>query len=194
MSNSSVVPSETILKVKAIKSLLVEKGLISEETTDHIVDYFENKVGPRNGCKVVATAWTDPAFKERLLKDGTAAIKEFGFQGFEGAWLQIVENTDEVHNMVVCTLCSCYPWPVLGLPPMWFKSAEYRAQVVIEPRGVLKQFGIDLPEEKEIRVWDSNAEIRFLVLPQRPANTKGWSLEQLEKVVTRDSMIGTGLL
>lgn len=194
MSTHSAVPAETVLKVKAIKSLLVEKGMVSEEATDRIVDYFENKVGPRNGCKVIAKAWTDSAFKQRLMENGTEAIKEFGFQGFEGAWLQVVENDDEVHNMVVCTLCSCYPWPVLGLPPMWFKSAQYRAQVVIDPRGVLKQFGVDVSEDKEIRVWDSNAEIRYLVLPQRPESTQGWSVEQLEALVTRDSMIGTGLL
>jgi nitrile hydratase len=194
MSNNTVLPSATILKVKAMKSLLIEKGLIKEETTDQIVDYFENRVGPRNGAKLVAKAWSDPAYKQRLLENGTAAMNELGYSGVEGSWLQVVENTDDVHNMVVCTLCSCYPWPVLGLPPMWFKSAQYRAQVVIDPRGVLKQFGTDLPEHKEIQIWDSNAEVRFLVLPQQPAHTKGWSEEKLAEIVTRNGMLGTGIL
>jgi nitrile hydratase len=194
MSNNTVLPSATVLKVKAMKSLLIEKGLIKEETTDQIVDYFENKVGPRNGAKLVAKAWSDPAYKQRLLENGTAAMNELGYSGVEGSWLQVVENTDDVHNMVVCTLCSCYPWPVLGLPPMWFKSAQYRAQVVIDPRGVLKQFGTDLPEHKEIQIWDSNAEVRFLVLPQQPAHTKGWSEEKLAEIVTRNGMLGTGIL
>jgi nitrile hydratase len=194
MSNNTVLPSATILKVKAMKSLLIEKGLIKEETTDQIVDYFENRVGPRNGAKLVAKAWSDPAYKQRLLENGTAAMNELGYSGVEGSWLQVVENTDDVHNMVVCTLCSCYPWPVLGLPPMWFKSAQYRAQVVIDPRGVLKQFGTDLPEHKEIQIWDSNAEVRFLVLPQQPEHTKGWSEEKLAEIVTRNGMLGTGIL
>jgi nitrile hydratase len=194
MSNNTVLPSATVLKVKAMKSLLIEKGLIKEETTDQIVDYFENRVGPRNGAKLVAKAWSDPAYKQRLLENGTAAMNELGYSGVEGSWLQVVENTDDVHNMVVCTLCSCYPWPVLGLPPMWFKSAQYRAQVVIDPRGVLKQFGTDLPEHKEIQIWDSNAEVRFLVLPQQPEHTKGWSEEKLAEIVTRNGMLGTGIL
>ena len=194
MSNHDVLPSENALKVRAIQSLLAEKGLLDPQTSDAIVDYFENKIGPRNGAKVVARAWTDPAFKKWLLEDGTAAISGMGFSGAEGAVIHVLENTDAVHNIVVCTLCSCYPWPVLGLPPIWFKSAQYRSRVVIDPKSVLKEFGTELPPEKEIRIWDSNAEIRYFVLPQRPAGWEGLSEEQLAEKVTRDSMIGTTLL
>ena len=194
MSNHDVLPSENALKVRAIQSLLTEKGLLDPQTSDAIVDYFENKIGPRNGASVVARAWLDTEFKKRLLEDGTAAISEMGFSGAEGAVIHVLENSDAVHNIVVCTLCSCYPWPVLGLPPIWFKSAQYRSRVVIDPRGVLKEFGTELPPEKEIRVWDSNAEIRYFVLPQRPAGTENLNEEQLAARVTRDSMIGTGIL
>ena len=194
MSNHDVVPSENALKVRAIQSLLTEKGLLDPQTSDAIVDYFENKIGPRNGASVVARAWLDAEFKKKLLENGTAAISEMGFSGAEGAVIHVLENTDAVHNIVVCTLCSCYPWPVLGLPPIWFKSAQYRSRVVIDPRGVLKEFGTELSPEKEIRVWDSNAEIRYFVLPQRPAGTESLSEEQLAARVTRDSMIGTGIL
>ncbi|MEJ0230763.1 nitrile hydratase subunit alpha (plasmid) [Klebsiella michiganensis] len=194
MSNNDTLPSESALKVRAIQSLLTEQGLLDPETSDAIVDYFENKIGPRNGAKVVARAWTDSDFKRRLLEDGTAAISEMGYSGAEGAVIHVIENTENVHNIVVCTLCSCYPWPVLGLPPIWFKSAQYRSRVVIDPRGVLKEFGTELSAEKEIRIWDSNAEIRYFVLPQQPADSENLSEEQLSEIVTRDSMIGTAIL
>lgn len=194
MSNHDVLPSENALKVRAIQSLLTEKGLLDPQTSDAIVDYFENKIGPRNGARVVARAWCDSEFKKKLLADGTAAISDMGFSGAEGAVIHVLENSDAVHNIVVCTLCSCYPWPVLGLPPIWFKSAQYRSRVVIDPRGVLKEFGTELPQEREIRVWDSNAEIRYFVLPQRPGGTEDLSEDQLAAIVTRDSMIGTGIL
>ncbi len=184
---------DPVLRVKALESLLVEKGLVDPEALDALIDVFENKVGPRNGARVVARAWTDPDYKKRLLDDGSTAIAELGITGMEGADMMVVENTDEVHNVVVCTLCSCYPWPTLGLPPVWFKSAPYRARVVRDPRGVLSEFGLDLPDEKEVRVWDSNAEIRYLVLPQRPEGTDGMSEEELAELVTRDSMVGTNV-
>ena len=181
------------LRVKAIESLLAEKGLIDPKALDAMVDLFENKIGPRNGAQVVAKAWTDPAYKERLLDNATAAIKELGFSGLQGEDMVVLENTDEVHNMVVCTLCSCYPWPTLGLPPVWYKSAPYRARVVSDPRGVLKEFGIEVPETTEVRVWDTTAELRYLVLPKRPDGTEAMTEAQLATLVTRDSMIGTGV-
>lgn len=194
MSDHTVLPSDSALKIRAIQSLLTEKGFLKQEVSDTIVDYFENKVGPRNGAKVVARAWVDPAFRQRLLSNGREAIRELGFAGFEAATLHVVENTEQVHNVVVCTLCSCYPWPVLGLPPMWFKTAQYRSRIVIDPRSVLREFGTQIAEETEIRIWDSNAEIRYFVLPQRPANTGQFTEEQLAALVTRDAMIGTTVL
>jgi len=185
-----LVPSDLTLRVKALESLLVEKGLVDPAALDALVDTYEHKVGPRNGAKVVARAWSDPAFKQRLLADAGAAIAELGFLGYQGEHMVVLENTPKVHNMVVCTLCSCYPWPVLGLPPVWYKSSPYRSRAVIDPRGVLKEFGLELPEDVEVRVWDSTAELRYLVLPERPAGTEGLSEEALAELVTRDSMIG----
>ena len=182
------------LRVRAIESLLVEKGLVQPAALAAIVETYETKIGPHNGAQVVARAWTDPAYKARLLSDATAAIAELGFSGVQGEDMVVVENTPTVHNMVVCTLCSCYPWPTLGLPPNWYKSAPYRARAVIDPRGVLAEFGVDLPPEKEVRVWDSNAELRYLVLPERPAGTEGMSASALATMVTRDAMIGTGVV
>jgi nitrile hydratase subunit alpha len=186
----SVVPGDAALRVKALESLLVEKGLVDPAALDAIVDYYEHKVGPRNGARVVARAWTDPAYKARLLTHATAAIAELGYSGSGGAHMVVVENTPAIHNMVVCTLCSCYPWPVLGLPPVWYKSAAYRSRSVIEPRAVLSEFGLDLPEDVELRVWDSTAEVRYLVLPERPPGTEAMTEDQLAALVTRDSMIG----
>lgn len=177
------------LRVKALESLLVEKGLVDPKALDEIIDTFETKVGPRNGARVVARAWVDPAFKQRLLTDARAAIAEFGFYGY-GEDMVALENTPKVRNLVVCTLCSCYPWSVLGLPPVWYKSAPYRARAVIDPRSVLKELGSEVPDDVEVRVWDSTAELRYLVLPERPAVTEGWSEEQLAEIVTRDAMIG----
>jgi nitrile hydratase len=185
-------PSDTALRVKAIESLLTEKGLIVPEALDLIVETYETKVGPRNGARVVARAWTDPDYKRRLLQDSTAAIAELGYSGVQGEDMVVVENTPKVHNLVVCTLCSCYPWPTLGLPPIWYKSAPYRSRVVIDPRGVLDEFGLSVPETTEVRVWDSNAELRYMVLPMRPAGTEHLDEEQLAALVTRDSMIGVG--
>jgi nitrile hydratase subunit alpha len=179
--------------VRALESVLVEKGLIDPAAIDAIVETYETRVGPRNGARVVARSWSDPAYRERLLSDATAAVAELGYSGRQGEHLMAVENTPERHNLVVCTLCSCYPWSVLGLPPVWYKSAPYRAKAVIDPRGVLADFGVVLPEGTAIRVWDSTAELRYLVLPLRPAGTEGWSEEQLADLVTRDSMIGVGL-
>lgn len=193
-AHQNAPPSETAMRVKALETLLTEKGLVDPAAIDTLIELYESRIGPRNGAKVVARAWTDPDYKARLLKDGTAAIAELGFSGVQGEDMVVVENTDDVHNMVVCTLCSCYPWPTLGLPPIWYKSAPYRARSVSDPRGVLKEFGVDLPENAEIRVWDSNAELRYLVLPQRPAGTEGMSEEQLAELVTRDSMIGTAVV
>ena len=184
------VPSDLTLRVKALESLLVEKGLVDPAALDALVDTYENKVGPRNGARVVARAWVDPAYKTRLLADATAAIGEFGFSGRQGEHMMVVENTPAVHNMIVCTLCSCYPWPVLGLPPVWYKSAPYRSRAVIDPRGVLREFGVDLPEDVEVRVWDSTAELRYLVLPERPAGTGHLSEDELAALVTRDAMVG----
>ena len=184
--------SETVLRVKALESLLVEKGLVDPAALDAMVDAYENKIGPRNGAKVVARAWTDPVYKARLMADATAAIAELGYSGAQGEHMVVVENTPAVHNMVVCTLCSCYPWPTLGLPPVWYKSAPYRSRSVIDPRGVLSEFGVTIPDDVEVRVWDSTAEIRYLVLPERPAGTEGMSEDALAALVTRDTMIGVG--
>ena len=181
------------LKVRTLESLLVEKGYVDPGALDEIVETYETRVGPRNGAAVVAKAWSDPAYLERLRENATTAIGELGFTGRQGEHMRIVENTPQIHNMVVCTLCSCYPWPVLGLPPVWYKSAPYRSRAVSEPEKVLSEFGVTLPEGKTIRVWDSTAEMRYLVIPERPAGTKGWREEQLAELVTRDSMIGTGL-
>jgi len=185
-------PNDSALRVKALESLLIEKGFIDGATVDAVVETYKHKVGPQNGAKVVAKAWVDPAYKARLLANATAAIAELGFSGVQGEDMAIVANTPLVHNVVVCTLCSCYPWPVLGLPPSWYKAAPYRARAVIDPRGVLAEFGLEIPATKEIRVWDTTAELRYMVLPERPEGTKGFSEEQLAEIVTRDSMIGTG--
>jgi nitrile hydratase len=193
-AHPSVPESDAALRVRALESLLVEKGLIDPKALDALVDTYETKIGPRNGAKVVARAWVDPAYKQRLLQDATAAIKEFGFSGLQGEDMVVLENTDEVHNVVVCTLCSCYPWPTLGLPPVWYKSAPYRARVVSEPRSVLKEFGTELPETVEVRTWDTTAELRYLVLPQRPPGTDQLNEDQLADLVTRDSMIGVTVL
>jgi|TARA_B100000745_G_scaffold150864_1_gene98659 nitrile hydratase len=184
------VPSDPELRVKALESLLVEKGLVDPVALDVLVDAFENKVGPRNGAKVVARAWVDSDYKQRLLDDGTAAIAEFGYSGGQGEKLTVVENTSSVHNVIVCTLCSCYPWPVLGLPPTWYKSAAYRSRTVIDPRGVLTEMGLDLLSGVEVRVWDSNAASRYFVLPERPEGTEAMGEADLAELVTRDSMIG----
>lgn len=186
-------PSEIELRVKALESLLVEKGLVNPATLDAIIDTYEHKVGPQNGAQVVAKAWADPEFKQRLMQDATTAVAELGFAGRQGEHLQVVENSEEVHNLVVCTLCSCYPWTVLGLPPAWYKSAPYRARAVSEPRAVLKEFGTELADDVTIRVWDSTSEMRYLVLPQRPANTEDWSEQALRKLVSRNAMIGVEL-
>jgi nitrile hydratase len=182
--------SETALRVRALESLLVDKGLVDPETLDALIDTYETKVGPRNGARVVARAWVDPAYRARLLADATAAIAELGYIGRQGEDMVALENTPTVHNMVVCTLCSCYPWPVLGLPPVWYKSGPYRSRAVIDPRGVLRELGVAVPEGAEVRVWDSTAELRYLVLPERPAGTEGWTEDELAAIVTRDSMIG----
>jgi nitrile hydratase len=184
------VPSEPALRVKALESLLVDKGLVDPVALDVLVDTYENKVGPRNGAQVVARAWVNPAYKQRLLDDGTAAIADLGFSGGQGEKLTVVENTPSVHNVIVCTLCSCYPWPVLGLPPTWYKSAAYRSRTVIDPRGVLRELGLDLPDDVEVRVWDSNAASRYMVLPERPQGTESMSEADLAALVTRDAMIG----
>jgi nitrile hydratase subunit alpha len=181
---------EAAIRVRALEAILTEKGLIDPKAIDALVDTYEHKIGPRNGAKVVAKAWVDPAFKQRLLADATAAIKELGFSGLQGEDMAVVENTPEVHNLVVCTLCSCYPWPTLGLPPVWYKSAPYRARAVSDPRGVLKEFGTELPDTVEVRIWDTTAELRYLVLPERPPGTEKMTEEQLATLVTRDSMIG----
>jgi nitrile hydratase len=177
-------------RVKSLEALLVAKKLVDPDALNALIDTYEHKVGPHNGAKVVARAWVDPAYKERLLRDATAAIAEFGFTGRQGEDMVVVENTPTVHNMVVCTLCSCYPWPVLGLPPVWYKSAPYRSRAVLDPRGVLREFGTIVGDEVEVRVWDSTAELRYLVLPERPPGTEGFSEERLAELVTRDSMIG----
>jgi nitrile hydratase len=185
--------SDVELRARALEALLVEKGLVSSDAIDAVIDRYVNDVGPQHGARVVARAWTDPAYHDRLLTDGTAAIGELGFAGEEGHTMVVVENTPDVHNVIVCTLCSCYPWPVLGLPPTWYKSAPYRARVVAEPRAVLEEFGGEVPATTEIRVWDSTAEVRYLVLPMRPEGTEALAEEELAELVSRDSMIGTGL-
>ena len=184
-------PSDIALRVKALESLLLEKGLVEAETLDAIVELYEHNIGPKNGAQVVARAWIDPEYKARLLADPTSAIAELGFSGVQGEDMVVVENTPEVHNLLVCTLCSCYPWPVLGLPPVWYKAAPYRARAVSEPRSVLEEFGVDIGDDLEVRVWDSTAEVRYMVLPERPDGTEDLSEEELAALVTRNSMIGT---
>lgn len=177
-------------RVRAIEAILTEKGLIDRAALDTLIETYESRVGPRNGARVVARAWTDPAYRDWLRQDATAAIASLGYAGRQGEHMRVVENGPRLHNLVVCTLCSCYPWPVLGLPPVWYKSAPYRARAVADPRGVLAEFGLTLDADTEIRVWDSTAELRYLVLPERPAGTEGWDAERLAALVTRDSMIG----
>jgi nitrile hydratase subunit alpha len=184
------VPSDLTLRVKALESLLVEKGLVDPAALDALIDTYEHKIGPRNGARVAARAWVDPSYKQRLLTDATAAIGELGYTGEQGEHMMVVANGPKVHNLIVCTLCSCYPWPVLGLPPVWYKSAPYRSRAVIDPRGVLREFGLELPEDVEIRVWDSTAEVRYLVLPERPAGSEKLSEGELAALVTRDAMVG----
>lgn len=184
------VPSDLTLRVRSLESLLVEKGLVDPATLDALVDAYEHKLGPRNGARVIARAWVDPVYKKRLLTDATAAIAEFGFTSEHGTRIVAVENTPKLHNLVVCTLCSCYPWAVLGLPPVWYKSAAYRSRAVIDPRGVLREFGLQLPEDAEVRVWDSTAEVRYIVLPERPAGSEKLNEQELAELVTRDAMIG----
>jgi nitrile hydratase len=186
--------SPTQRRVRALESALIERGYVDPAALDALIETYETKVGPHNGARVVARAWTDPAYRERLLEDATAAIAELGITGRQGEHMVALENTPQMHHMVVCTLCSCYPWPVLGLPPVWYKSAPYRSRAVADPRGVLKDFGVTLPDDTEIRVWDSTAEVRYLVIPMRRAGTDGWDEERLAGIVTRDSMIGTGVL
>ncbi len=187
----SHVPPDPALRVQALESLLIKKGLVDPESLNTIIDTYANEVGPKNGARVVAKAWCDPAYRDWLLKDASAAIGSLGYEGRQGEHIVAVENTDTVHNVVVCTLCSCYPWPVLGLPPAWYKSEAYRSRVVREPRAVLEEFGVSLAADVEVRVWDSTSEMRYLVIPQRPAGTEGWSEEDLAALVNRDSMIGT---
>ena len=186
--------SDTQLRVKALESVLLEKGLINQEALDVIIDHYEHKVGPHLGAKLVAKAWTDPAFKKRLLDDTAKTLEEMGLAGIEGTHVLVKENTPEIHNMVVCTLCSCYPWSLLGLPPSWYKSSPYRSRSVRDPRGVLEEFGVEISKDVEVRVWDSNAEMRYLVLPMQPAGTEDLNEEQLAELVSRDSMIGTAVV
>jgi nitrile hydratase len=182
--------SDVQLRVRALESLLTEKGLVDPAALDELIDTYETKVGPRNGARVVAKAWVDPEFKRRLLADATATLADLGYIGRQGEDMVVLENTPKVHNLVVCTLCSCYPWPVLGLPPVWYKSAPYRARAVLDPRGVLKELGVELADDVEVRVWDSTAELRYLVLPERPLGTAGLTEDELATLVTRDAMIG----
>ena len=189
----SHLPSEPELRVKAIETLLLRKGLIDSETLDELIDTYENKIGPQNGAKVVAKAWVDESYKKRLLADATAAIRELSYQGRQGENMVVVENTPDIHNIVVCTLCSCYPWPVLGIPPTWYKSDEYRSRTVREPRKVLSEFGVNVDPKVKVKVWDSTAELRYLVLPMRPKGTEQLNESELAQLVTRNSMIGTGL-
>lgn len=189
----SHLPSDPELRVKAIETLLLRKGLIDSETLDELIDTYENKIGPQNGAKVVAKAWVDESYKKRLLEDATAAIRELSYQGRQGENMVVVENTPEIHNVVVCTLCSCYPWPVLGIPPTWYKSDEYRSRTVREPRKVLSEFGVNVDPKVKVKVWDSTAELRYLVLPMRPKGTEHLNESELAELVTRNSMIGTGL-
>jgi nitrile hydratase len=184
------VPSDPALRVKALESLLVEKGLVDRAALDALVDTYENKIGPRNGARVMARAWVDPTYKARLLADANDAIADLGYVSRQGDRMVVVENTPTVHNLIVCTLCSCYPWPVLGLPPVWYKSAPYRSRAVIDPRGVLREFGLEVGENVEVRVWDSTAELRYLVLPERPAGSERMNEEELAALVTRDAMVG----
>jgi len=186
--------SDVELRVRALESLLVDKGLVKPETLDKLVDTYETKLGPRNGARVVARAWSDPAYRQRLRDDASAAMAELGYGGMQGESMVVVENTPQVHNVVVCTLCSCYPWPLLGLPPVWYKSNAYRSRVVIDPRSVLEEFGVKLADTVEVRVWDSTSEVRYLVLPEQPAGTQGMTEDELATIVTRDSMIGTAKL
>ncbi|HEY3139817.1 MAG TPA: nitrile hydratase subunit alpha [Acidimicrobiales bacterium] len=192
-AHETAQPTAPEVRTAALESLLVEKGLIATDAVDAVVDVFENEIGPRNGAQVVARAWADPQFRERLLADATAAAAELGIGGVEGEHVVALANGPRVHNVVVCTLCSCYPWPLLGIPPVWYKSPAYRARAVSEPRAVLEEFGLSIPDDVELRVWDSSAEIRYLVVPERPAGTEGRSEEELTALVTRDSMIGVGL-
>jgi nitrile hydratase len=185
--------SEMQLRVRALESVLTEKGYVDPAALDLLIETYETKIGPRNGARVVAKAWADPEYKRWLLAESGEAISSLGYVGRQGEHMMVLENTPKQHNMVVCTLCSCYPWPVLGLPPVWYKSAPYRSRAVADPRGVLRDFGVELPAETEIRIWDSTAEMRYLVLPMRPPETDGWSEDDLAPLVTRDSMIGTGL-
>ena len=189
----SHLPSDPELRVKAIETLLLQKGLIDSETLDELIDTYENKIGPQNGAKVVAKAWVDESYKKRLLEDATAAIRELSYQGRQGENMVVVENTPDIHNIVVCTLCSCYPWPVLGIPPTWYKSDEYRSRTVREPRKVLSEFGVNVDSKVKVKVWDSTAELRYLVLPMRPKGTEHLNESELAELVTRNSMIGTGL-
>jgi nitrile hydratase len=184
------VPSDLTLRVKSLESLLVEKGLVDRTALDALIDTMEHKVGPRNGARVVARAWVDPVYKKRLLDDAPAAIAELGYTSGQGEHMLVVENTPTVHNLIVCTLCSCYPWPVLGLPPVWYKSAPYRSRAVIDPRGILREFGTHIDEDVEVRVWDSTAELRYIVLPERPSGTERMTEEELAAIVTRDAMVG----
>jgi nitrile hydratase len=188
--DEQAVPSDPALRVKALESLLVAKGLVDRAALDVLIDTYEHRIGPRNGARVVARAWADPIYKQRLLSSADAAIAELGYGGMQGEHMVVVENTATIHNLVVCTLCSCYPWPLLGLPPVWYKSAPYRSRAVIDPRGVLREFGLELADTVEVRVWDSTAELRYLVLPERPAGTEGKSEDELALLVTRDAMVG----
>lgn len=190
----SHLPPEPELRVKALETVLVKKGLIDPEAVAKIIDIYAHKIGPQNGAKVVAKAWKDDKFKQQLLDDATSAIASLGFSGRQGEHMVVVENTPETHNLVVCTLCSCYPWPVLGVPPTWYKSDAYRSRAIREPRAVLQEFGLSLPEGKKVKVWDSTAEIRYLVLPQQPDGTEDWPEEKLAQLVTRNSMIGTAIV
>ncbi len=189
----ALLPPDPALRVKALETILARKGLIDPAALDEIIDTYQNRIGPRNGAMVVACAWAEPEFRARLLEDATAVVADLGFFGRQGEHIVAVENTPHVHNMVVCTLCSCYPWPLLGIPPAWYKSDAYRSRAVREPRKVLAEFGVTLPPETAVRVWDSTAEIRYLVIPMRPEGTDGLDVEQLAALVTRDSMVGTGL-
>jgi nitrile hydratase len=181
------------LRVRALETILTEKGYIEEAALGELIEAYEKRIGPRNGARVVARSWADPAFRKWLLDDGTAAIESLGYGGRSGNHIVALENTPTVHNMIVCSLCSCYPWALLGLPPLWYKSAPYRSRAVAEPRSVLREFGVEIPKDAEIRVWDSTAELRYLVIPIRPDGTDGWGEEALAELVTRDSMVGTGL-
>ena len=189
----SLLPSDPELRVKAIESLLLSKGLVDAKTLDELIDTYENKIGPQNGAKVVAKAWIDNDYKKRLLADATSAIRELSYQGRQGENMIVVENTPEIHNVIVCTLCSCYPWPVLGIPPTWYKSDEYRSRTVREPRKVLSEFGVEIDSQVKVKVWDSTAELRYLVLPMRPEGSENMNESELAELVTRNSMIGTGL-